>query len=50
MIMDRDPLVCADITYPASIIATGISAVVMSLRCEKLSGFYQNQLSSKIIY
>ena len=30
-------------------IATGISTAVMSLRGEKLNGFYQNQIPSKII-
>jgi len=49
MIMDGDKLVRADVTYPPSMIATGISTAVMSLRGEKLNGFYQNQIPSKII-
>ncbi len=49
MIMDGDTLVRADVTYPPSMIATGISTAVMSLRGEKLNGFYQNQIPSKII-
>jgi len=47
--MDGDPLVRADVTYPPSMIATGISLAVMSLRGEKLNGFYQNKIPSKII-
>lgn len=49
MIIDGDPLVRADVTYPPSMIATGISCAVMGLRGEKLNGFYQNQIPSKII-
>lgn len=49
MIMDGNPLVRADVTYPPSMIATGISCAVMSLRGEKLNGFYQNKIPSKII-
>jgi len=49
MVMDGDPLVRADVTYPPSMIATGISLAVMSLRGEKLNGFYQNKIPSKII-
>ncbi len=49
MVMDGDPLVQADVTYPPSMVATGISAAVMSLRGEKLNGFYQNQFPSKVI-
>jgi ribose transport system substrate-binding protein len=47
--MDGDPLVRADVTYPPSMIATGISCAVMGLRGEKLSGFYQGKIPSKII-
>jgi ribose transport system substrate-binding protein len=49
MIMDGDPLVRADVTYPPSMIATGISCAVMGLRGEKLNGFYQGKIPSKII-
>jgi ribose transport system substrate-binding protein len=49
MVMDGNPLVKADVTYPPSMIATGISAAVMSLRGQKLNGFYQNKIPSKII-
>ena len=48
-VMDNDPLVKADVTYPPSMIATGISMAVMSLRGEVLNGFYQHQIPSKII-
>ena len=49
MIIDGDPLVRADVPYPPSMIATGISMAVMALRDQKLNGFYQNKLPSKII-
>jgi ribose transport system substrate-binding protein len=49
MVMDGDKLVRADVTYPPSMIGTGISMAVMSLRGTKLNGFYQNQIPSKII-
>ncbi len=49
MVMDGDTLVRADVTYPPSMIATGISCAVMSLRGEKLNGFYQSKIPSKII-
>jgi ribose transport system substrate-binding protein len=49
MVMDGDKLVRADVTYPPSMIGTGISMGVMALRREKLAGFYQNGLPSKII-
>ncbi len=48
-VMDRDPLVKADVTYPPSMIATGISMAVLALRGESLNGFYQHQIPSKII-
>lgn len=49
MIMDGDKLVRADVTYPPSMIATGISCAVMAMRGEKLNGFYQAKIPSKII-
>ncbi len=49
MIIDGDKQVKADVTYPPSMIGTGISMAVMSLRGTKLNGFYQNQIPSKII-
>jgi len=49
MIMDGNPLVRANVTYPPSMIATGISMAVMALRHEPLNGFYQRQIPSRII-
>lgn len=49
MIMDGDPLVKADVTYPPSMIATGVSMGVKAMLGEKLDGFYQNELPSRII-
>jgi len=49
MVMDGDPLVRADVTYPPNMIATGVSAAVMSLRNTQLNGFYQFAFPSKVI-
>lgn len=49
MIMSGDPIVRATATYPPSMIATGISLAVMGLRGQRLNGFYQRQIPSKII-
>lgn len=49
MVMDGDKLVRADVTYPPSMVATGISMAVMGLRGQALSGFYQHKIPSKII-
>ncbi len=49
MVMEDHPLVKADVTYPPSMIATGISMAVMSLRGERLNGFYQHKIPSEII-
>ena len=50
MVKDGDPLVQADVTYPPSMIATGISAAVMAMRGEMPgSWYYQHQWPSKII-
>lgn len=48
-VMDGDPLVKADVTYPPSMIASGVSIAVMSLRGQKLNNFYQSKIPSKII-
>lgn len=48
-VMDGDPLVKADVTYPPSMIASGVSIAVMSLRGQKLNNFYQGKIPSKII-
>lgn len=49
MIMEGHELVRADVTYPPSMIATGISLGVKAAKNETLDGFYQNQLPSDII-
>ncbi len=48
-IMDGDPLVRADVTYPPSMIATGISLGVLGVRNQPLEGFYQKKIPSKIV-
>jgi ribose transport system substrate-binding protein len=49
MIIDGNPLVKADVTYPPSMVASGVSIAVMSLRGEKFNNFYQGKIPSKII-
>ena len=49
MIMDGDPLIKADVTYPPSMAATAVSTAVMGLRGQALDGFYQSKIPSKII-
>ncbi|MGI6494576.1 MAG: ABC transporter substrate-binding protein [Kiritimatiellia bacterium] len=48
-VMDGDPLVQADVTYPPSMIASGISLAVKAMRGEPLDGFYQKKIPSRII-
>jgi len=48
-VMDGDPLVKADVTYPPSMIATGISLAVDGVQNRSLAGFYQKKLPSKVI-
>lgn len=48
-VMDGDPLVTADVTYPPSMIASGISLAIYGARNEALAGFYQGKIPSKII-
>lgn len=48
-IMEGDELIRADVTYPPSMIATGISLGVKAAKNETLDGFYQNQLPSDVI-
>lgn len=48
-IMDGDPLVKSTVTYPPSMAATAVSLCVYGLRNERLNGFYQNKIPSKII-
>lgn len=48
-VMDKDPLVPADVTYPPSMIGSAISLGVMSLKGEPMPGFYQKKIPSKVI-
>ncbi len=49
MVMDGDPLVRADVTYPPSMVATAISLAVQGIRNVPLSGFYQMKIPSRVI-
>jgi len=49
MVMDADPLVRADVTYPPSMIATAISLAVKGIRNVPLDGFYQKKIPAKVI-
>jgi len=49
MIIDGDPLVRADVTYPPSMIATAISLAVKGIRNIPLDGFYQMKIPSRVI-
>lgn len=48
-VMDGDPLVRADVTYPPSMIATGISLAVDGVQNKPLPGFYQKKIPSRVI-
>jgi ribose transport system substrate-binding protein len=48
-VMDGDPLVKADVTYPPNMIATGISLGVLGAQGKGLDGFYQKKIPSKIV-
>ncbi|HCI29169.1 MAG TPA: substrate-binding domain-containing protein [Fervidobacterium sp.] len=49
MIMDGNPLVQIDFTYPPNMIATAINLAVMQLKGQNLNGFYQKGMPRKII-
>ncbi|TYB81566.1 MAG: substrate-binding domain-containing protein [Kosmotoga sp.] len=49
MIMEGHPLVKADVTYPPSMIASGISLAVYGVQNKPLEGFYQHEIPSRII-
>ena len=49
MVMDGDPLVKADVTYPPSMAATAVSLAVMGLEGKPLEGFYQKKIPSKVV-
>ncbi len=48
-VMDGDVLVQADVTYPPSMIASGISLAIYGARNQPLPGFYQGKIPSKIV-
>ena len=48
-VMDKDPLVPADVTYPPSMVGSAIGLAIMSLKGEPLPGFYQKKIPSKMI-
>ena len=48
-VMYGDPLVQADVTYPPSMIASGISLAIYGARNQPLPGFYQGKIPSKIV-
>ena len=48
-IMDGDPLVRADATYPPDVTATAVSLAVEGLRGRVFEGFYQKKLPIRII-
>ena len=49
MILDGDELVQANVTYPPSMIASGISLAVYGASGEPLPGFYQQEIPARII-
>ncbi|MDY0091108.1 MAG: ABC transporter substrate-binding protein [Candidatus Vecturithrix sp.] len=49
MIIDGDPVVRADVTYPPSMVATAISLAVKGVKNIPLDGFYQMKIPSRVI-
>jgi ribose transport system substrate-binding protein len=49
MIMDGDPLVRANATYPPDVVATAVSLSVVGIRGRVFEGFYQKKLPLRII-
>jgi ribose transport system substrate-binding protein len=49
MVIDGDPLVRGNVTYPSSRSVTSISLAVKGLRGAPLDGFYQMKIPSKVI-
>jgi ribose transport system substrate-binding protein len=49
MIMDGDPLVRANATYPPDVVATGVSMAVVGMRERVFEGFYQKKLPLRMI-
>lgn len=48
-VMDGDPMITADVTYPPSMIYPGIQLAVLGVRSQNLPGFIQAKIPSKII-
>ena len=48
-IMDGDPLVRANATYPPDVCATAVSLAVVGIRGRVFEGFYQKKLPLRII-
>ncbi len=48
-IIDGDPLIKADDTYPPDVVATGVSVAVVGLRGRVYEGFYQKKLPIRMI-
>lgn len=49
MVMDGDPMVKADVTYPPSMVATAISLAAMGAANQPIEGFYQKKIPSKVV-
>jgi len=48
-VVDGDPVVTADVTYPPSMVYPGIQMAVLGVRGQNLTGFIQAKIPSKII-
>ncbi|MCX7026022.1 MAG: ABC transporter substrate-binding protein [Spirochaetes bacterium] len=48
-VLDGDPVVTADVTYPPSMVYPGIQMAVLGVRGQNLTGFIQTKIPSKII-
>jgi len=48
-VMDGDALVQADVTYPPSMVGSGISLAIYGARNQPLPNFYQGKIPSKIV-
>ena len=49
MIIDGDPLVRADATYPPDVVASAVSLAIVGMRGRVFEGFYQKKLPIRII-
>jgi ribose transport system substrate-binding protein len=48
-VMDGDPMITADVTYPPSMIYPGINLALLGVRGKNLPGFIQAKIPSKVI-